>query len=670
MEIYTPTFFVNAINLSLIALNNSYKSLIEKKKKYIVLSKRNLDRKNANIKIINEVRQEIGSISNLMKETLVYNNISKDNMIDKKMNDYLLKVFNHISFTSLFRTKTLLVRDNNTTLSNDIFNIEEYFKKLFSLPIINYEEILWTNEINSSEEVINSSTIGKLFLEYLCFPIAIIIAINSPINQNALDDTKAIDQIIELYNELIPDIEYEKTTTIGDVTAPIIARKRLEHIYSTNESYEEKFDKILDIKGLTNEEKIDEIINSNITGYENIFNYLITKNPNYERIIPIIINSNITNIENIFNYLISLDGIKRYDLMEYILNSDVITNHELFSYIIQCEKFTIKEKVWYSLLIPNTTIENIFDELLDDKTKDIIIENIIDIDLIPFDTLFTSILKCNAFNSKDLIKYLVYYNNNSSYNAITLEEIINYTFSIKRFTFEEHVECIWLLLKNYPLETREEFILSYFNITKQEYLDLFGLNFESLDINQKIILKLYELINQEKEDYILEHYDFNSKNELDITVAIVAAEGYKSYEDLYWVSNTIFNRITNVKDIYMGTNPYSQVTRPSQFVVYENGSFKKYLNPTTYYNIKQANIAKQAFYDMFYANYQGIKHNYVQFRAWGSNTEFPSECVVKYGNLYGDRMNETSRIEYDNLTDEDIKNDLTRKLFLATTFEE
>ena len=486
MEIYTPTFFVNAINLSLIALNNSYKSLIEKKKKYIVLSKRNLDRKNANIKIINEVRQEIGSISNLMKETLVYNNISKDNMIDKKMNDYLLKVFNHISFTSLFRTKTLLVRDNNTTLSNDIFNIEEYFKKLFSLPIINYE-----------------------------------------------DDTKAIDQIIELYNELIPDIECEKTTTIGDVTAPIIVRKRLEHIYSTNESYEEKFDKILDIKGLTNEEKIDEIINSNITGYENIFNYLITKNPNYERIIPIIINSNITNIENIFNYLISLDGIKRYDLMEYILNSDVITNHELFSYIIQCEKFTIKEKVWYSLLIPNTTIENIFDELLDDKTKDIIIENIIDIDLIPFDTLFTSILKCNAFNSKDLIKYLVYYNNNSSYNAITLEEIINYTFSIKRFTFEEHVECIWLLLKNYPLETREEFILSYFNITKQEYLDLFGLNFESLDINQKIILKLYELINQEKEDYILEHYDFNSKNELDITVAIVAAEGYKSYEDLY-----------------------------------------------------------------------------------------------------------------------------------------
>ena len=63
---------------------------------------------------------------------------------------------------------------------------------------------------------------------------------------------------------------------------------------------------------------------------------------------------------------------------------------------------------------------------------------------------------------------------------------------------------------------------------------------------------------------------------------------------------------------------------------------------------------------MFYAAYEGIEHNWTEFRSSGT-IEFSNNqaidytnCTITKGNRYGGRvMNESSRIIYDNLLKEE-----------------
>lgn len=204
----------------------------------------------------------------------------------------------------------------------------------------------------------------------------------------------------------------------------------------------------------------------------------------------------------------------------------------------------------------------------------------------------------------------------------------------------------WGLLNNLSLEDKEIFIQSYYNVDIKEYLEIyFEANNNYITEDKQILLDLYVKINAEKREYILEHYSMTLE-ELSIVIAGCAAESYYDYDDIYWVINTIFNRITHPRYSKKGINPYLQFIAPGQFQVYSTGSYLNYLNPTDETYLQKRIIAEQAVLDMLYLGYDGCEHNFIEFRSWGIS-DFSNNYVVEHGNRYKITLADENRIEYD-----------------------
>lgn len=148
---------------------------------------------------------------------------------------------------------------------------------------------------------------------------------------------------------------------------------------------------------------------------------------------------------------------------------------------------------------------------------------------------------------------------------------------------------------------------------------------------------------EDKINYILEKYNL-SKYQFDVLSAIVLTEAESnSYDDAYAVINTIYNR-THAKNWVRscsnyfgeknGNNLYYQAIMPNQFVVYQHGTYKRYLNNTSLngYN---------AIIDFLYN--EEIMHNYLSFRS-NSIIINGSEKFSDRGNNYFNILEESNKI--------------------------
>ncbi|MBE6140382.1 MAG: hypothetical protein E7172_02475 [Firmicutes bacterium] len=143
----------------------------------------------------------------------------------------------------------------------------------------------------------------------------------------------------------------------------------------------------------------------------------------------------------------------------------------------------------------------------------------------------------------------------------------------------------------------------------------------------------YSSMPEYKKEFILEKYNL-TEEEFQILKAIVLAEAKaNSYEDAYAVINTIYNRtqskrwisfVENVLKETDGTSLYYQAICPSQFVVYENGRYKKFLEDET-------SVGYEAIIDFLTTNEP--MHNYLSFYASFGSKEGRVQYVTG-GNLY------------------------------------
>lgn len=114
-------------------------------------------------------------------------------------------------------------------------------------------------------------------------------------------------------------------------------------------------------------------------------------------------------------------------------------------------------------------------------------------------------------------------------------------------------------------------------------------------------------------------------SDVDLLYSIVSAESDKSYDDALAVATTILNRCEAPNWIACnGTNPISQATAPNQFVVYQSGSYKAYINGNSPATVQQAvNDALN-----------GVRnHDYLSFRSNGS-TGYSNNMITSTGNRY------------------------------------
>lgn len=116
-----------------------------------------------------------------------------------------------------------------------------------------------------------------------------------------------------------------------------------------------------------------------------------------------------------------------------------------------------------------------------------------------------------------------------------------------------------------------------------------------------------------------------SDADIELLCAIVSAESDKTYDDALAVITTILNRCETDNWIRShGTDPIAQATAPNQFVVYQHGSYKKYMNGNAPETVVQA--VKDAL--------AGVRnHKYLSFRSNGT-TSYSDNMISKTGNRY------------------------------------
>ncbi len=115
------------------------------------------------------------------------------------------------------------------------------------------------------------------------------------------------------------------------------------------------------------------------------------------------------------------------------------------------------------------------------------------------------------------------------------------------------------------------------------------------------------------------------EEDIELLCAIVAAESDKSYDDALAVVSTILNRCetSNWINVY-GRDPIAQVTAPDQYVVYQHGTYEKYMNDNAPEAVKQAVADALA----------GVRNNnYTTFRSNGL-TEYSDNMITETGNRY------------------------------------
>lgn len=115
-----------------------------------------------------------------------------------------------------------------------------------------------------------------------------------------------------------------------------------------------------------------------------------------------------------------------------------------------------------------------------------------------------------------------------------------------------------------------------------------------------------------------------SDTDLELLIAIVAAESDKSYDDALAVITTILNRCESDQWNKNGGTPVDIATAPNQFVVYQHGSYKSYMNgraPETVVTAVKDALA-------------GVRnHKYYSFRSNGT-TGYSSNMISPTGNRY------------------------------------
>lgn len=187
-------------------------------------------------------------------------------------------------------------------------------------------------------------------------------------------------------------------------------------------------------------------------------------------------------------------------------------------------------------------------------------------------------------------------------------------------------------------------VFIFLMLTKDNAMALEFIDTENeLEINThrkygKLISYELEEENISPKEEILEDYNL-SEEEFSVLCAIVMAEAKtNSYNDSYAVINTIYNRTKSIRwssYVENGDNLYSQATFPGQFVVYENGSYLKYLGC-------EDGDSYQAIIDFLLT--EDLAHEYLSFVSKDGD-KYGKEQFVEGGNLYYNKMEEDDKVQ-------------------------
>lgn len=309
-------------------------------------------------------------------------------------------------------------------------------------------------------------------------------------------------------------------------------------------------------------------------------------------------------------------NVKSYDLSSTEFNLDEAKKSIISNINYIKEKIEKTSKVLENVILTHTEIQNSIRFEYIKQNNILNIDNYIKIDKSTSSTTANSKTKSYTIKKGDTLS------NIAKTFGITMSDLIDIN-NIKNANLIYAGEKIIIPDKTNNASSKD--------VTKNKKTDTVSSSAKTITSTNKVseptnnvsYLQNYKSTSNFKVTNNNKKYTLNN-SEYDLLCAIVSAESDKSPDDALAVASVILNRCeaSNWVNDY-GTNPITQATAPHQFVVYEQGLYKKYLGncPET---------VKLAVKDAL----NGTRNNkYLSFRSNG-DTKYSSNMITNSGNRY------------------------------------
>lgn len=212
----------------------------------------------------------------------------------------------------------------------------------------------------------------------------------------------------------------------------------------------------------------------------------------------------------------------------------------------------------------------------------------------------------------------------------------------------EIYEIFQSYFSNLSLDNRLTYILSETNLSYEEFENLasseeMALNNGYTTTEYQVLHTIYKSINEAIFNELLATLNLTYNQFYKTVQGILAEGGAYSYKEAYAITTTILNRtidigyINSVNALYgpsAGRSIYYQAIKPGQFQVYDNGSYKKYVDIESYPGYQAIIDCLRA----FVLNPSSRMHNYKEFRS-NNTTSFSNIMFTPTGNRYDIPLN-------------------------------
>lgn len=366
-----PTMvIVNMVILALVALNKTYRPILDKlAKQYIKLKGENLsnDDKKPISKMFEEAKIKIGNLGNLVNETLTTHNIQETTecTLSGNVQKYLVEKFTVVG-------------------ENDLLNLENP-----TLAIAGISSDIIDSTCIEERNIENANNIHVSFLKEFVGAIAVVITLNSfGISDKVQRDFSIMTDLDDLFDDIQGNILENKSDSLiyhkTNVIAPIYITNEekwnrnlelgansldlaMETILKSDADSEEKLHFIIQTGRLTTEQKIWYALLLADISFSDVFQSLLTiDGTTQDQIIQDIIKCDMVSFQTLFDAILQLDGLTNEQLTKYLsfyhADYNTVTLTDTINYVLEHENFTYEEKL--------TCIWNLLDKYsLDDKIQ-------------------------------------------------------------------------------------------------------------------------------------------------------------------------------------------------------------------------------------------------------------------------------------------------------------
>ncbi len=444
---FTAVVVVNMVLLALVALNKTYKPLLDKlAKQYNKLKNENKmtkekqinDYKMATSKIFEEAKSKLGNLEDLVNEAFTTYSIqdTKDcEGLSKEVQKYLVRKIGGLEDSSLMNSEesVLAVAGVGSVIIDS--NVDE----------INLGPV----------ETGSNCPMHASFIKKFCGTIALIVAFNTW----GISDTKSIAPSLDTFiirdlDDLFNNIKEEMLAHKENST--FIMERKEEITLIPQITNEDKWNRILELEQSSFDSAIDTIVNSGASEVEILQFIVKTDKLTLEQKVWYAMLLSDVPFPDVFQSLLSIEGVTQDQIVMDIIKCDMVSFERLFDVVLQLDGLT-KEQLMNYLSFYHADYNAM--------TLTDTVNYVLGLEIFTYEEKLNCIWHLlDKYSLNDKIQFIL------DFYQITYEDYLN-LYSVNKEEFSKNQHIIFDLFENVNKE-KEQYILTHYDFASQEQLDI------------------------------------------------------------------------------------------------------------------------------------------------------------------------------------------------------